>query len=102
MGSFPKTYVGSHVMKDKFLPYKLIGDATYPMWSWFYLHFKGEKDGLSKHKAHWNFIQFSKRMLVERVFVMLKNRFKIILKIVDIPLQHMPHLVIACICLHKM
>ncbi len=41
-------------------------------------------------------------MLVERVFGMLKNRFKIILKIVDIPLQHMPHLVIACICIHNM
>jgi hypothetical protein len=64
-------------MKDKFLPYKLIGDAIYPMWAWFYSHFKGEKDGLSKYKAYWNFIQFSTRMLAERVFGMLKNRIKI-------------------------
>ncbi len=41
-------------------------------------------------------------MLVERVFGMLKNRFKIILKIVNITLQHMPHLVIGYICLHNM
>jgi hypothetical protein len=64
-------------MKDKFLPCKLIGNAIYPMWAWFYSHFKGEKNGLSKYEAHWNFIKFSRKMSVERVFGMLKNRIKI-------------------------
>ncbi len=27
-------------MKDKFELYKLIGDAIYPMWLWFYSSFK--------------------------------------------------------------
>jgi hypothetical protein len=40
---FQKTNVGSHVWKNKFLPYKLIGNAAYPMWPWFYFPFKGEK-----------------------------------------------------------
>jgi hypothetical protein len=39
-------------MKDKFLPYKLIGDATYPMWPWFYFPFQNEKDGVPKYKAN--------------------------------------------------
>jgi hypothetical protein len=33
----------NHVMKDKFLLYKLRKDATYPMQPWFYFPFKGEK-----------------------------------------------------------
>jgi hypothetical protein len=41
-------------------------------------------------------------MSIERTFGMLKGRFKILPKIVDIPLHHMPDLVMACICLHNM
>jgi hypothetical protein len=40
------------MMKNKFLPYKLMGNATYPMQPWFYSPFKGEKNGLPKYKAH--------------------------------------------------
>jgi hypothetical protein len=39
-------------MKDKFELYKLIGDATYPMWPWFSFSFKGEKDELPSYKTH--------------------------------------------------
>ena len=38
-------------MKDAFLPFKFIGNAAYSMRPWFYLLFKGEKDGLSREKA---------------------------------------------------
>jgi hypothetical protein len=89
-------------MKDKFLPCKLIGDVTYPMWLWFYPPFKGEKDGLSKYKSHWNFIESSTKMSMESTFGMLKGRLKILLKRVDIPLCHMLDLVMICICLHNM
>jgi hypothetical protein len=41
-------------------------------------------------------------MLVERAFGMLKGKFKLLLKRVDIPLRHMLDLVMACICLHNM
>jgi hypothetical protein len=41
-------------------------------------------------------------MLVERAFGMLKRRFKILLKKVDIPLFHMSNLVTTCIHLHNM
>jgi hypothetical protein len=69
---------------------------------WFYFPFKGEKNGLPRYKAHWNFIQSSTRMLIERTFGMLKRRFRILLKRVDIPLRHMSDLVTTCIRLHNM
>ncbi len=62
---FQKLDLWNCVMKDKFDLYKLIGDATYPLWLWCYSSFKGEKDELPSYKTHWNFIQFSTRMLVE-------------------------------------
>jgi hypothetical protein len=89
-------------MKDKFLLYKLIGDVAYPIQPWFYSPFKGEKDGLPRYKAHWNFMQSSTMMSVERTFGMLKGRFRILLKKINIPLRHMLNLVMTCICLHNM
>jgi hypothetical protein len=35
-------------MKGAFLPYKLIGNATYAMRPWFYSLFKGEKKNCEK------------------------------------------------------
>ncbi len=89
-------------MKNKFLFYKLIGDIVYPMQPWFYSPFKSEKNGLLRYKAHWNSIQSNIRMLVARAFRMLKGKFRILLKGIDIPLCHMLDLVMACICLHNM
>jgi hypothetical protein len=48
--------IGKRIMSGAFLPYKLIGDVAYPLHPWFYSPFKGEKNGLSQKKAHWNFI----------------------------------------------
>jgi hypothetical protein len=76
------------VIRDKFLPFKLIKKIIYPMQPWFYFPFKSEKDGLPKYKSHWNFIQSSTRMSMEITFGMLKGRFRILLKRVDIPLCH--------------
>lgn len=89
-------------MSGVFLPYKLIGDAAYPMRPWFYSPFKGEKEGLSRSKSHWNIIQSSTRMAVERAFGILKGRWRILLKRIDMPLEHVPDLVTACICLHNL
>jgi hypothetical protein len=41
-------------------------------------------------------------MLIQRTFGMLKGRFRILFKRINIPLGHMLDLVIACICLHNM
>jgi hypothetical protein len=41
-------------------------------------------------------------MPIERVFGMLKGRFRILLKRINNPLCRMLDLVMACICLHNM
>jgi hypothetical protein len=96
---FQRSDLGRHTMRNAFLPYKLIGDAAYPMRPWFYSPFKGT--GLSAEKAHWNFIQSSTRMVVERTFGILKGRWRILLKRIDMPLHHVGDIVSACICLHN-
>jgi hypothetical protein len=98
---FQNIEIGKKVISGAFLPYKLIGDAAYPMRPWFYSPFKEKKEGMSKAKAHWNFIQSSTRMAVERAFGILKERWRILLKRINMPLKHVPDLVTACICLHN-
>ena len=61
------------MISGAFLPYKLIRDVAYPMRPWFYSSFRGEKKGISRIKAHWNFIQSSTYMAVERAFGILKG-----------------------------
>jgi hypothetical protein len=99
---FQKSEIGKRTMSGMFLPYKLIGDAAYPMRPWFYSPFKGEKAGLSREKQHWNFIQSSTRMAVERAFGMLKGRWRFLLKKIDMPLCSIPDMVTACLCLHNL
>ena len=70
-------------MKGAFLPFKFIDDVAYLMRHWFYSSFKGEKDGLFRDKAFWNFIQSSTKMVVKRAFGILKERWHIILKRID-------------------
>ena len=99
---FQRSTLGVEVMKNKYLPYKLIGDAAYPMRPWFFTPFKGVKDGLSPEKNHWNYIQSSTRMVVERALGWLKGRWRILLKRIDVPLQNLTDLLTSCICLHNL
>jgi hypothetical protein len=41
-------------------------------------------------------------MAVERAFGILKGRWRILLKRIDMPLQHIPNVITACICLHNL
>lgn len=99
---FQVTKVGKAFMEGKYMPYKLIGDAAYPVRPWMYCPFKGQKDGLSRCRANWNFIQSSTRMCVERAFGILKGRWRIIMKRCDIPLRMVPDVVCTCIVLHNL
>jgi hypothetical protein len=62
--------------------------------------FKGTR--LSTEKAHWNFIQSSTRMATERAFGILKGRWRILLKIIDMPLANIKDIVTACIYLYNL
>jgi hypothetical protein len=41
-------------------------------------------------------------MAVERAFGILKGRWRILLKRIDMPLRHIPNVITACICLHNL
>lgn len=60
-----------------------------------------QKEGLTRCKYYWNFIQSSTRMPVERAFGMLKARFRILLKRCDMNLMHVPNMVVSCLTLHN-
>ena len=63
--------------------------------------FRGRKDDLTRKEYHWNFVQSSTRMCVEIEFGMLKGRWRILLKKVDVHLKNVPELVSTCLVLHN-
>jgi hypothetical protein len=67
-----------------------------------YCPFKGQKDGLSRCCANWNFIQSLIQMYVEQAFGVLKERWKIIMKQSNVPLQMVPDLVCICIVVYNL
>ena len=97
-----RTEIGQYCEAGKLSPYALVGDATYPCRPWMLAPFKGHKDGLSPEEYHWNYVQSSTRMCIERAFGMLKGRWRILLKRLDVQLRNVPDLVSACLILHNM
>lgn len=89
-------------MKNKCLPYKLIGDAAYPLRPWFFSPFKGIKDSLPYEKNHWKFIKSCIGMAGEWAFGCLIGRWRIILKRIDVPFQIFYDLLTTYICLHNL
>ena len=81
--------------------YALVGDAAYPCRPWMLAPYKGHKDGLSREEFHWIFVQSSTRMCIERASGMLKGRWRILLKRVDMHLRNVPDLVSTCLVLHN-
>ena len=96
-----KTDIGRFCEDGRFSSYTLVGDAVYPCRPWMLSPFKGHKDGLTKEEYYWNFVQSSSRMCVERAFGMLKGRWRILLKKIDIHLKNVPELVSSCLVFHN-
>ena len=94
--------IGQQCESGKLSPYTLVGDVAYPCRPWMLAPYKGHKDRLSREEYHWNFVQSSTRMCVERAFGMLKGRWRILLKRVDVHLKNVPDLVLTCLVLHNM
>ena len=97
-----RTAIGQFCEGGKLSPFALVGDAAYPCRPWMLAPYKGHKDGLSREEYHWNFVQSSTRMCVERAFGMLKGRWRILLKRIDVHLKNVPELVSTCLVLHNM
>ena len=94
--------IGQFCEAGRLALYILMGDAAYPCRPWMLAPFKGHKDGLSREEYHWNYVQSSTRMYVEHAFDMLKGRWRILLKRMDVHLKSMSELVTVCLLLHNM
>ena len=99
---FQVTRIGRGCIECKFQPYKLIGDAAYPVRLWMYCPFKGGKTTLSGNKTNWNLNQSSTRMCVERAFGILKGRWRVIMKRCEVSLRNLPDIVAICVVLHNL
>ena len=97
-----RTAIGQFCKAGKFSPFALVGDAAYPCRPWMLAPYKGHKDGLTWEEYHWNFVQSSTRMCIERAFGILKGRWRILLKMIDMNLKNVPELVTTCLVLHNM
>ena len=99
---FQLTKVGKDCIKDKFLPYKFIGNCACLVWPWIYSLFKGCAKDLQSYNENWNFIQSSTRMCIKRAFEILKVRWRIIIRRVGILLRYIANIITTCIVLHNM
>ena len=96
-----RTAIGQFCEAGKLAPYALVGDAAYPCRPWMLAPFRGHKDGLTREEYNWNFVQSSTCMCIERAFGMLKARWRILLKKMDVHLKNVPQLVSTCLVLHN-
>jgi hypothetical protein len=96
-----RTTIGQFCEAGRLAPYALVGDAAYPCCLWMLSPFKGHKDRLLREEYYWNYVQSSIRMCIERAFGLLKGRWKILLKRIDVQLANVPNLVSTCLVLYN-
>jgi hypothetical protein len=81
--------------------FTIVGDAAYQPRTYMLTPFLGCKEGLSRERYFWNFIQSSTRMPVECAFGILKLRWSILLKRLDVDTAFAPNLIACCLVLHN-
>jgi hypothetical protein len=96
-----RTAIGQFCEVGKLAPYALVGDAAYSCRPWILASFRGHKDMLIREEYNWNFVQSSTRMCIERAFGMLKGRWRILLKMIDMHLKNVHELVSICLVLYN-
>ena len=72
------------------------------MHHWFIISFTRQKFGLLREKHYWNFIQSSTMLTIKRAFGILKGRWRILLKYIDLPFENVCDLVTTCIYLDNL
>lgn len=78
--------------------YCLIGDSGYGISPWLMTPFKPPQNDLERH---YNLIHAQDRVIIERVFGQLKQRFPILKNKVRVSLDKVPKIVVCCAVLHN-
>lgn len=95
-----RTDIGQYCEARRPFSYALVGNVAYPCRPWMLAPYNGHKYGLTWKEYHWNFVQNSTRMCIERAFGMLTGN--ILLKRVDVHLKNVHELMNTCLVLHNM
>ena len=99
---FSKSELGKYCLSGKLNPYALFGDVAYSCRPWMFIPYIGLKDGFTRTQENWNYIQSSSRMCIECAFGILKLRWRILLKRMDVKLEYVRAHIIACLILHNL
>jgi len=97
---FQLTKVVKMSIQSKFLPYKLIGDATYSMTPWIYCPLKEEGD-LTFNTKQLKFYSIIDTYMCWVTFGIFKCKWRTIGKRMDCPLCFILDVVSTCIILHN-
>lgn len=82
--------------------YALVADTPYAPRVWMLVPYKDTRGSLSRMKCQWNCEQFNTRMPVKKAFGMLKSRFRILTKRMDMTLGNISKIVSTCLVLHNL
>lgn len=87
-----------NILKEFNGAYCLLGDSGYPISPWLMTPFKPAEGAQEKH---YNTVHARQRVIIERVFGQIKQRFPILQNRIRLDLEKIPKVIACCAALHN-
>ena len=81
------------------IPICILGDPVYPLLPFSVKEYP--KDGKDEREQYFGYRLSSARMVIENAFGGLKGRFGCLIRLKDINIKELPHLIMAIFILHN-